>query len=319
MKDVAEHRHWIKAATTSSLKRFSIWRRIIKITLVIGGGFLAAAASASANLVAQDHKWLLHYSQIFGGVLVLIGGVFMEFVDEGAADAIKRADELADLVDERDGQIDSLGSDFEWFTRLYSTASALFYIVEGVAVSGAGSESDQKLRYGAMLDVMVAEKATLFGMSTDRWNFAIYLFSAETSMLQCVACRRPIRAEEVADHRSWKPGEGHVGIAFQTRREIVASDTSEPEARSLFDAPDPSRRDDDRSRYRSIASIPIKLGGDDPIGIIVATSDVVGRFRIRQRGESAADPVEPLRILANALAMVIKIADFQKDQKGMSS
>jgi GAF domain-containing protein len=164
-----------------------------------------------------------------------------------------------------------------------------------------------------MLDVMVSDKAVLFGIDSDRWNFAIYVYDPSAGALDCAACRRPIRAEEEAQHRSWKPGEGHVGIAFQTEREIVAGDTSEPEAQALFDAPDQLRRDDDRGRYRSIASIPIRLAGEKPIGILVATSDVAKRFRLQDRTEDTVqDPVEPLRVLANALALVIKATNLYK-------
>ena len=118
------------------------------------------------------------------------------------------------------------------------------------------------------------------------------------------------RAEEIADHRSWKPGHGHVRAAFQMQREIVAGDTSAPEARALFNSSDVSRQESDRRRYRSIASLPIRLADEPVVGILVATSDIPQRFRLRRPNEPAMDPVEPLRILANALAFVMKTNDF---------
>jgi hypothetical protein len=111
-----------------------------------------------------------------------------------------------------------------------------------------------------------------------------------------------MRAEEEAPHRSWNPGEGHVGIAFQSQREIVAGDTSEPEAHALFEAPEAHRHPDDHKRYRSIASLPIRLANEEPAGALVATSDVPDRFRLRHHDdETARDPIEPLRNLTNAL------------------
>ena len=63
-------------------------------------------------------------------------------------------------------------------------------------------------------------------------------------------------------------------MAFQGKREYIAEDTSRPDARQIFDAPEPKRRSDDLERYRSIASIPIRLGKEDPVGVLVATSDL---------------------------------------------
>jgi hypothetical protein len=167
-----------------------------------------------------------------------------------------------------------------------------------------------------MLDVAVADRAILFGIDSDRWNFAIYVFNPGVGELECAQCRRPTRAEEEAAHRSWKPGEGHVGAAFKMQREIVAGDTSAPEARALFDAPDPASRESDRQHYRSIASLPIRLAGEEITGVLVATSDVPQRFRLRQPDETAMNPVEPLRVLASALAFVIKINHFYSGLAG---
>ncbi|WP_457797437.1 hypothetical protein [Methylocystis sp. S23] len=197
-------------------------------------------------------------------MLVFIGAVLLEAVDENAADALNRANELLGSLEEREKEIESLRNDFKWFTRLYATAGALRDIVESVIVHGPGDGVSQKNRFGAMLDVV----------------------------------------------RSWKPGQGHVGAAFQMRREIVAGDTSEREARALFDSPDAGRHETDRRHYRSIASIPIRLVDEPIVGILVATSDVPQRFRLRQPDEAAMDPVEPLRILANALAFASKTTDF---------
>lgn len=309
MIDLEEQRSWLRETTHALLSRFARWRRRIKISLVIGGALIAGGAGALANLVSPTIKWPLYIVQLFGLLMAAAGGVLMDFLDEGAADAIKRANELADAIEERDEAIASLEGDFEYFTRLYATSTALREVIEGLMVSGPGAAAIQKNRFGAMLDMLVADKAILFGMDSDRWNFAIYLYDSAGQHLDCIACRRPIRAEEEAPHRSWKPGEGHIGIAYQMRREIVAADTSEPEARALFDAPGPQRREDDIDRYRSIASVPIRLAGEAPFGILVATSDIPGRFQLHERGEAATrDPVEPLRILANALALAVKTA-----------
>jgi hypothetical protein len=228
-----------------------------------------------------------------------------------------RAQKAVEELESRNRQITQLEADFRWITRIYTINTVFREMIEQVLTSGAGTEEEQRKRLGTMLDVLVSDKTVLFGMGDDRWNFAIYLYDKATNQLNCVACRRPVRAEEDAEHRSWTPGDGHVGLAFQTRRPIVASDTSDPEASPLFDASPTMRRDDDRERYRSIASIPIRLEDEMPVGVVVATSDLPDRFSLRRNDHtSARDAVEPLRSLASALAMLIQTSHVRgKDSK----
>jgi hypothetical protein len=310
MSDISHQRKGLGTLTQSLLRSVSRWKKTAKIVMVLGGALISALANQFSNLYPHELRWAFYATQGVAALLVFIGAVLLEAVDENAADALNRANELLGSLEEREKEIESLRNDFKWFTRLYATAGALRDIVESVIVHGPGDGVSQKNRFGAMLDVVVAEKATLFGIDSDRWNFAVYLYDPGLDELSCVACRRPIRAEEEAPHRSWKPGQGHVGAAFQMRREIVAGDTSEREARALFDSPDAGRPETDRRHYRSIASIPIRLVGEPIVGILVATSDVPQRFRLRQPDEAAMDPVEPLRILANALAFASKTTDF---------
>lgn len=306
-----DQRLWLRTTTDRLLKRVARWRRSVKIGLVIGGALLAGVAGTAANLFDAKWRWQLYALQLLGLLMVFAGAALVEFLDESTAEAIGRASALVDSVEERDDAIALLEHDFRYFTRLYAIAMALREMIEGLIVSGPGSADARNRRFGAMLDVVVADRFILFGMDSDRYNFAIYLYDAATQLLDCVACRRPIRAEEEARHRSWEPGEGHVGLAFQIRREVVAPDTSAPTAQALFDAPPGKQREDDRERYRSIASLPIQLAGEEPYGVLVATSDIRVRFHLPESGNrTARDPVEPLRILANALAMAIKATDI---------
>ena len=84
--------------------------------------------------------------------MVFMGGVLMELIDESAADAINRANELTKTIEQREREISSLDHDFQWFTRLYSTAGALRDIVESVIINGPGALDDQKRRFGNMLE-----------------------------------------------------------------------------------------------------------------------------------------------------------------------
>lgn len=312
MKTIQEHKREIRKETRDLLSSIAKWKKFEKIVFVLGGALISALASQFSYLYPPDHRWAFYLTQAIAAILVFIGALLLEVVTENTANAIERANELTDELDSREKEITSLDGDFRWFTRLYSTAGALKDMVES-AVAEGNHAGDTIPRLGAMLDVVVAEKAILFGIGNDRWNFAIYLYDQNSDELKCVVCRRPTRTEEEAPHRNWKPGQGHVGAAFQMQREIVAGDTSDAEARAIFDSPDPSCRESDRYHYRSIASIPIKLASDPALGILVATSDTPQRFRLRSPEDAAMDPVEPLRILGSAIAFLLKTTDLRAE------
>lgn len=313
MASVDEHKTWLRHATRRFLKHIARWRRRLKLFLTVGGALIAGTAGAAANFLDQKWRWPLYAVQIIGLVMVAAGAALVEYLDENTAEAINRADDLAQTVEQRDAELASLEEDYSFSERLQAVTVALREIVNQVASSGPGSEDAQRARLGLMLDFVVADRVPLFGMVTDRFNFAIYIYDGADQALHCAACRRPIRAEELADHRVWDSGEGHVGMAFQGKREYIAEDTSRPDARQIFDAPESKRRSDDPERYRSIASIPIRLGKEDPVGVLVATSDVERRFYLPNEGlDPARDPVEPLRVLARDVALIIELTDLYR-------
>jgi hypothetical protein len=311
MPSVEEHEIWLREATRRFLQHIARWRRQLKLWLTIGGAFIAGAAKVAEGFTDQKWRGSFDVAQIIGLLMVAVGAVLIEFLDENTAEAIDRAGDLARKVKQRDAEIASLEEDYIFSERLQAVTVALREIVNQVASSGPGPEDAQRARLGLMLDFVVADRVLLFGMDTDRFNFAIYIYDGADQALHCAACRRPIRAEELADHRVWDPGEGHVGMAFQGKREYIAEDTSRPDARQIFDAPEPKRRSDDPERYKSIASIPIRLGRGDPVGVLVATSDVAGRFYLpNDRVDPARDPVEPLRVLAREVALILELTDL---------
>src|SRR5690606_30597181 len=74
-------------------------------------------------------------------------------------------------------------------------------------------------------------------------------------------------------------GQGHVGKAFADYKPIITGDASHPDVIQLCGAPVDKERSNDFDVYRSFASIPIGLNGDDlPYGVLVATSNVKDRF-----------------------------------------
>lgn len=308
-EDLAQQESFLLETTVTFLKKASRFQRSIKWIFSGTGAFIAGAAPIVSKFIVEPaYQPYFVAAQVGGILMVFIGLVLTDLMTDGAPDLIRKAHYAIDQARERDSVIEELRGDFEWFTRLYSTDKALRAMVEGVLSSAAEPGQVHQL-IKSMLDVVAAENNILFGMNGDRWNFAIYLWDSKSSQLYCEVCRRFLRSEEDADHRSWVPGDGHVGIAYQNRREIVASDTSRPEARALFDASPAKRKGDDRDRYRSIAAVPIIVGDGSVGGVVVGTSDVPDRFRLRDEdSKSAVDTIEPLRMLARAIALLMDMA-----------
>ena len=307
MRNLAEDFAWLHQRASLLLVRDARWRRGLQVGFVLGGAALGGIGEVVANIVADPIRPYAHIASIVGLVAVLIGGLVFAFVDEGAPETIARALAAIEGARTRDLTITELEAEFRWITQLYGTAKALREFVEAAPDVGTEDAKNALMEtLSALLDMVVAQKDVLFGMTDERWNFAIYLYEPTGDQLECLICRRPIRAEETAPHRAWHPGEGHVGLAFSRGEELVASDTSDPQIEQLFRGHDAKYRDDDTTRYRSIASIPIRTRGDNPWGVLVATSDRAGRFRpVTAPSRSAIDHAEPLRVLATNLAAAI--------------
>ena len=306
MRDLTEDAVWLRERARDMLTRNAKWRRRLQIWFVLGGIAVAGAGEALSNAVDAPLDSYMYASWIFGLIVAFVGGIILVMTDEGAPETVTRALAAIDEASERGVTLQNLTGEFEWMTRMYRVSIALREYVEAVILAGAGDPKVQTDRLGSMLDIVLAEKHVLLGVRDEAWNFAIYLMNPQRTELECVVCRRPSRTEEEASHRNWKPSEGHVGMAWQLAEELVAPDTSSPELAAYFSASRGQRKEDDAVRYRSIASLPIRMQGEDPAGVLVATSDKEGRYRPHGLSDSGIDNVEPLRVLSTSLAMVLR-------------
>jgi GAF domain-containing protein len=292
-------------------------------------GLLGVAVLGLSRLLPAAQAGQAPWSNILGviGVVVaFVSGVTGLFLDRDkdrdlalAADAIGHVEGLrAELIEARHAGEDADDLAYRQAT-LTAVASSLRDLVEDVLSNGAGGRPAQSDRLGRVLDILVSHKGDLFRMDDERWNFAIYLFDAEAKLLGCEACRRPTRAEGDAPHRDIPAGAGHVGKVFAMSREAVADDAMKPEYRQMFEM-DAAQggRPDDAEVYRSIASIPIRRPGGNLFGVLVATSNVPGRFwpTALQENRAEFDSVEPLRVCASTLAILLQVINLLTEEKG---
>jgi hypothetical protein len=100
------------------------------------------------------------------------------------------------------------------------------------------------------------------------------------------------------------------------RRALICADSTDPNVRSFFDAPEDKRaRYDDSLRYRSLAAIPLQLPGTEkPIGVVVATSDVADRLRPTVDGDDD-ESVRTVRALGKTLATLLGVTNPRSQQE----
>jgi hypothetical protein len=129
-----EHRLALRGLSSSLLKRFGSWRRRVRIIAVLGGALIAGLSSALVNILDQSFKPYLWSAQAFGTLLVFFGVIVLEFLDESAPEAIRRAHDAIDNAEEANTTIGGLHSDFTWH-------AAIFHIS---CVDGLGGRSHRR-------------------------------------------------------------------------------------------------------------------------------------------------------------------------------
>lgn len=166
-----------------------------------------------------------------------------------------------------------------------------------------------------VVDAIVDNRDELFGVEENRelWNFAVYLWCPRKMRLfQLYRVKSPNHPAGPIG-RSFAMGQGHVGKAFSDRSAKITADSGQPDVRNLMDAAPDLTRPYDAQLYVSYASIPIGDSENDgkPLGVLVATSNRVGRFDTLN--------AVPLRLCAQVIATLMKVTEFKFDSEMLTS
>jgi hypothetical protein len=203
-------------------------------------------------------------------------------LEQDVANALKRA-ELYSLIEKYGA----------------SCASAL------LSYAGQSLDSDEQLQrvVDNILDPLVTNGEDIFGFGpSEKWNFVVYIFDPSCDMLVAVWRRKGETHPSEGLGRGWRRGQGHVGFAFANSRAVITEDSRNPDVKNLVSATEGHKRDYDEGVYVSFASIPIGPVGDqqEPLGVLVATSDRSGRFS----SENSRIFAHAALALANALTVL---------------
>lgn len=130
----------------------------------------------------------------------------------------------------------------------------------------------------AVLSHLVKHRFELFGYSGESlYNMALYMYDNNDDDLFIIWRRHDDRM--TTSNRRWKPGLGHVGLAFVQQEAKICHDIF-----TSTELADSSTSDEaDKAKYRSFLSIPItnsfgNVNGGKPLGVLVFTSSSIGQF-----------------------------------------
>ena len=197
-----------------------------------------------------------------------------------------------------------------WLQDLYAFSGNLREFVENIHAQNALVNEDV---IDSMLKISARDITALANFDGGEfWTLSIFLpqrspDTGEVIFLKSISSLRSDRGEEQTEHRKWGVGEGVVGHCFQSGKEVIIEDINDIERSHWLNIPDHLKKKNDNLRYISFAAEPILLtgsGGQEPQGVVIATSDVADRFQIEKTGAGSAE-IEPIRLLAGMLASAL--------------
>lgn len=294
---------------------------------------LAAFGAIFAGLMSMREKpdegyevWVLVVHAVgllFAGIVPIL----FTFAEKTPEELIRELGKQTEKRNEAEDIQSRVESERDAISAAYRSSIALYYISRAISeTTDAVLLADGDLRRDvarrqlySILDRLIEHKSGLFGMGDDRWTFGVYVL--EDDLLKLPVTRRWSRDNENGNHRVWTPGEGHVGQAFRARRELVCADSRAPDVAGFMEATGDNAREYDSELYVSFASLPLMIGGrDEPLGVLVATSDQSGRFTPSNGDGESMDTVEPLRLAANVIATILCLTEddgsWFPEQKG---
>lgn len=304
----------IYSMLASQLRAQGLLRRVLFVFATVGAAG-AGVISALEKPADGFPTWIVILNVLgllFAGIVPLLFAFAEKTPEELVRELGVQTDERVKAEVERnlaERQRDAISAAYRSSIALYYISRAISETTDAVLLADGDLRRDVARRQlYSILDRLIEHKSGLFGMGDDRWTFGVYVL--EDDLLKLPITRRWSRDNENGKHRVWTSGEGHVGQAFRARRELVCADSRAPDVAGFMEATGDNARGYDNELYVSFASLPLMIGGrDEPLGVLVATSDQSGRFTPSNGDGETMDTVEPLRLAAKVIATILCLTE----------
>jgi hypothetical protein len=247
---------------------------------------LAAWAAISGFLASYVNDWPWQIA-IPAMTFAVAGAVWLTWATYKAPLVVEQVGAIAEL----ERELSKANLDARYGAVFAAWASACLALIERRCAMSSFDDSGVAEAQREFLKATERNAEALFGFERgERWSLTIYAYHQASNSLRHAARtaseNHPGRGRE---GRTWPAGEGHVGRAWTSGRIVTTPDATDPGIRDLLAVAATNRKPDDDEVYRSYISAPFggDAGGQSPAGVLVATSDRVGRF-----DKAARHPIE---------------------------
>lgn len=305
------------------LQRASKSIKTIRITGTVGGSLLLGLGQffrnstpcAQATTTGCVPGWAVDAAYLafwLGFAVIILTNLVLVFVDKQAVETV--SDLHASEAERRKLERQLADADkTEKALVAWTTLTKLVSEVLDSALGSALTPEETENAYNFILEAIAERRTRLFGVEDDYLNISVYEWCPVQEELVCIACYRSRPSDIGKQHRRWRSGEGHVGKAFELQRELICSDAMQPDVAAWVAAPPAKNKDADRTKYVSLAAFPIALTAGNPLGVLIMTSDVAGRFRNGESdGSGAHHGVAALADVASQLAQIMFVIQSRK-------
>lgn len=293
---------------------------------MVGIGVLGALIAALSKVVEGAPGNIM---AIVGGAVAAIAGLIVASLDykkleigREAQDAHTLADQSLAIVEEREQALEAAGAlDLKRRERLLAIEQMVESIEAGLIQSADAKATAESLLRRA---ISAIRKAVDY-QAPDFFTVSIFqrMKCENGEEMMCrIAAQWTDPEKAAAGGRNWGLGQGYTGVAWNNAKvnpagDVIEADTTMEHCRTQYpvEHADPTRE----ALYRSVASIPILVGGTNEVwGVVTATSDRSGVFK-RDDSKITVQNVDMIRDIAHISALLAGLAVAEKSGQTVTS
>ena len=314
METLGDLRERVSAALDAWTERADRLALGVRLLLVLGGALAAGVAGLWPDPPDDSVPWP-QIIGVIGAAAAFLGGVILVVIERGFGKQLRDAEKAIDVavtkqreIERREAELERARTAHDRKLQHVRTTQSFLDVADQTLASqlDISQAIDSLFNYSErpLVAAMGCEPGEAYVISVFQWQ-------EDQGELTRISARYSDRSSETEPTRSWGPGEGFSGTAWQRNAQIVIEDTYDGVVKSVFHVPDDKTRPYDEERYVSVVCIPIRpeaLGETmHPWGILTVTSDRFGRFAYLE-GEYESSSVEVVRSLGKCIELLVGIA-----------